>query len=75
VNAADLIAAIRSEHYDLDGLFCHRCSDGTGYPWPCPPAIAADRIEAVDTAANRWVASGKRSDLSAAFAALDGRTQ
>ena len=43
MNATELVAAIRADHCD------DNCEDGMcilcGLDWPCPPAVAADRIE------------------------------
>lgn len=60
MNATELVAAIRSEHYLLEAMW--GCSDPRccgvydedredrcaicGTPWPCLSSVAADRIEA-----------------------------
>ena len=49
MDAKELVAAIRAEHFNGQILwegYCRKCTTGTGdVPWPCPPAIAANRIE------------------------------
>lgn len=56
MNATELVAALRAEHYLLEAMW--GCSDPQccgvydeehcatcGTPWPCLPSLAADRIE------------------------------
>ncbi len=46
MNAAELVAAIRAEHYPVGQTEVRCWSHGDyGVPWPCSAAAAADRIE------------------------------
>lgn len=46
MNAAELIAAIRAEHVAQPDARAACCAVCVYTVWPCPPAVAADRIEA-----------------------------
>lgn len=70
MNAAELVAVLRTEHHDFDG-WCSACAERS----PCAPAIAADRIEAA-YAVPGWRASGIYGSIAVRQAdlhdALDG---
>ncbi len=46
MTAAELVAAIRAEHREEEWLPNQARYCECGRIWPCPPALAADRIEA-----------------------------
>lgn len=51
MNAEELVAAIRADHFEatMPPAGCYFCTT----EWPCPPALAADRIEKALAFANQ----------------------